>query len=80
MQDGFVPESADGLSVAGSGHGGGCAAGFEGLDEGCDQGLPCRVRVGGLCGVDFGLGVVIYFGPEIADVMALGAVVLFELS
>lgn len=53
-----------------------CEASFIGANEGSDEGLPGGVRVGGLGGVDFCLGVTICFGPEGADVVTLGTIVL----
>lgn len=76
LQDGFVPQRAYGGGVGGLHGGGGARGGFPGVDEGGHEGLPGCVGVGGLGGVDGCLGVGVEFWPDVADVVALGAVVL----
>ena len=78
MQDGFIPQGAHGLILGGWSHGGSGAAGFPSTDEGVDEGLPGGMRPGGLVSVNGCLWVSVYFRPDIADVVALGAIVLVK--
>lgn len=77
MEDRLVPHGADGCRAARGCHG---VAGFVGVDEGCHERLPARVREVGLRRAVFDRCIG-GFGPDVPDVVALRAVILgFRLA